>query len=47
MHKDQLDALLNKLNGFVTRAQHILVPARYHHLLHPARLAKAETRCST
>lgn len=41
--EDQLDALLNKLSGFVTPTQRILVLARYHHL-RPALLAKAATR---
>lgn len=40
---DQLDALLDKLSGFVKPEQRILIMARYHHLK-PAALEKAATR---
>ncbi|MEO3989170.1 DNA helicase IV [Pseudocitrobacter cyperus] len=40
---DQLDALFDKLSGYVTPEQRILVLARYHHLK-PAALEKAATR---
>ncbi|MFU0445743.1 DNA helicase IV [Pseudocitrobacter faecalis] len=40
---DQLDALFDKLSGYVTPEQRILVLARYHHLK-PATLEKAATR---
>ncbi|MFD2021930.1 UvrD-helicase domain-containing protein [Pseudocitrobacter faecalis] len=40
---DQLDALFDKLSGYVTPDQRILVLARYHHLK-PATLEKAATR---
>ncbi|MDY1036613.1 DNA helicase IV [Lelliottia sp. CFBP8978] len=40
---DQLEALLDKLSGFVKAEERILVLARYHHLK-PAMLDKATTR---
>ncbi|URO00705.1 DNA helicase IV [Leclercia adecarboxylata] len=40
---DQLDALLDKLSGYVRADERILVLARYHHLK-PASLEKAATR---
>ncbi|MGL4726952.1 MAG: DNA helicase IV [Scandinavium sp.] len=40
---DQLDALLDKLSGFVKPEQRILIMARYHHLK-PVALEKAATR---
>jgi DNA helicase-4 len=40
---DQLDALLDKLSGYATPDDRILILARYHHLK-PATLAKAATR---
>lgn len=40
---EQLDALFDKLSGYVTPEQRILVLARYHHLK-PAALEKAATR---
>lgn len=40
---DQLDALLDKLSGYATPDDRILLLARYHHL-QPATLAKAATR---
>lgn len=40
---DQLDALFDKLSGYVTAEQRILVLARYHHLK-PSALEKAATR---
>ncbi|EHM47167.1 helicase IV [Yokenella regensburgei ATCC 43003] len=43
MADDQLDALLDKLSGYATPDERILVLARYHHLK-PASLEKAATR---
>jgi len=41
--QDQLDALLDKLSGYATPHERILILARYHHLK-PAALEKAATR---
>ncbi|CAM3941230.1 MULTISPECIES: DNA helicase IV [Rahnella] len=41
--EDQLEKLLDKLSGYVTADEHILVLARYHHL-RPQILEKAATR---
>ncbi|WP_058913140.1 DNA helicase IV [Entomohabitans teleogrylli] len=41
--EDQLDALLDKLSGFATSQQRILVLGRYHYL-RPSALEKASTR---
>ncbi|SFQ96924.1 DNA helicase-4 [Enterobacter sp. kpr-6] len=41
--QDQLDALLDKLSGYATPQERILILARYHHLK-PAALEKAATR---
>ncbi|WP_241606959.1 DNA helicase IV [Rosenbergiella australiborealis] len=43
LHENQLDALLDKLSGFVTRDETILVLGRYHYLK-PKIFAKATTR---
>ncbi|SFT55095.1 DNA helicase-4 [Kosakonia arachidis] len=43
MAEDQLDALLDKLSGYATPEDRILVLARYHHRK-PAGIAKAATR---
>lgn len=43
MAEDQLDVLLDKLSGYATPEDRILVLARYHHRK-PASLAKAATR---
>ncbi|MFP5597769.1 DNA helicase IV [Kluyvera sp. 142486] len=43
LEDDKLDALFDKLSGYATEEQRILVLARYHHLK-PAALEKAVTR---
>ena len=43
LEEDKLDALFDKLSGYATPEQRILVLARYHHLK-PAALEKAATR---
>lgn len=43
LEDDKLDALFDKMSGYVTAEQRILVLARYHHLK-PAALEKAATR---
>lgn len=43
LEDDKLDALFDKLSGYATEEQRILVLARYHHLK-PAALDKAATR---
>ena len=39
----QLEALLNKMSGYVTGEETVLIPARYHHLK-PEILSVAATR---
>lgn len=41
--EDQLEALLNKISGYATADERILILARYHHI-RPAVLEKAKTR---
>ncbi|SLM62157.1 MULTISPECIES: DNA helicase IV [Dickeya] len=43
LEQHQLDALLDKMSGYVTTSERILILARYHHL-RPSVLQKAKTR---